>query len=311
MTVGPSTDVKIKHFCWPFLEVNCTVFIAMPKSYHRIRKPHSSGQFALFITVATLGFGVLCRADDITTNDIVAIPQHVTGSGNGTLDLRMFTFSGSEIQNTSGSFNGDNGNNTLPQGGGADTLSFAESYITTAGKLKSFYNLNFAPNSIHEIVLFLDLNETGGGIPTNSLDRLNIILNPASVQGNPNPLGGDVSSASQAAIDQVFSGGVRISKLNPEPADNLPVNSQGAGFADYAIFTGIDPFSLNDSDVLLFNISMSSLNNGAEEIFLSGLYAPTDLLVPEPGAASLVALGVIGIAALRRKNAVRRSAPRV
>src|SRR4051812_33836504 len=50
-------------------------------------------------------------------------PQHVTGSGNGTLDLRLFTFSGSEIQNSSGSFNGDNGDNTLPQGGGADTTA--------------------------------------------------------------------------------------------------------------------------------------------------------------------------------------------
>src|SRR5438876_751377 len=99
------------------------------------------------------------HAADITTSDIVPIPQHLTGSGNGTLDLRMFTFSGSEIQNTAGSFNGDNGNNNLPQGGGADILTFAQSYVTTAGKLKDYYNLNFAPGSIHELVLYLDLNE--------------------------------------------------------------------------------------------------------------------------------------------------------
>lgn len=233
----------------------------------------------------------------IQTADIVAIPQHVTGSGNGTLDLRMGTFSGSEIQNTAGTFNGDNGNNTLPQGGGEDISWFVESYVITAGELKALYNLNFAPGSIDEIVVFVDLNETGGGIPNNTLAEFDVVLNPTSIQGNPDPLG-DVSSAEQAAIDQIYTGGTKIAYLNPEPAANLPVNSQGAGFADYAIFTGIDPFALNDADVLLFNISMDLLNNGAEEIFLSGEFAGTD--VPDP--ATIALLGVGALAFLRRRR---------
>jgi hypothetical protein len=245
------------------------------------------------------------QADMITSSDIVAIPQHVTGSGNGTLDLRMFTFSGSEIQNSAGTFNGDNGNNTLPQGGGADTMSFDESYVTTGAKLKAYYDLNFAPTgSVHELLLFLDLNETGGGVPTNTLGKLDIVLNPTSIQGSPNPIGGDVSSSTQAAINQVYSGGLTIANLNPQPANNLPVNSQGAGFADYAIFTGIDPYSLNDNDVLLFNISMSHLNNGAEEIFLSGAFAPSDIIpipVPEPSSVVLVSLGLLGFLVIRRR----------
>jgi len=164
------------------------------------------------------------HASPIQTADIVAIPQHLTGSGNGTLDLRMFTFSGSEIKNKEGSFDGDNGNNTLPQGGGADTSSFAESYVTTAGELKAYYNLNFPPGSIHEIVLFLDLNETGGGAPNNTLAKLDVILNPTSIQGSPNPIG-DVTSDAQAAINQVYTGGTMIANLNPQPAANLPVNN--------------------------------------------------------------------------------------
>jgi hypothetical protein len=243
-------------------------------------------------------------ADDITTSDIVPIPQHLTGSGNGTLDLRLFTFSGSEIQNSSGLFNGDNGNNVLPQGGGADTLSFGESYVTTAGKLKSYYNLNFLPGSIHEIALFLDLNETGAGEPNNTLAKLDIVINPATIQGNPNPVGGDVSSAGQAGIKQIYTGGTTIANLNPQPANNLPVNSQGAGFADYAIFTGIDPFALNDNDVLLFNLSMNTLNNGAEEIFLSGTYSPVDVLLPEPGSFALLAVGGVVLALRRRREKI-------
>jgi len=226
----------------------------------------------------------------IETADIMAIPAGVTGSGNGTLDLRMFTFSGSEITNVAEDFNGDNGNNTLPNSGGDDTNGFVESYVTTAGELKAFYILNFPPDSVHEIMLCLDLNETGGGMPNNTLAKLDIVLNPTSIQGNPDPLG-DVLGVGQAAIDQVYTGGTIIANLDPEPAANLPVNSQGAGFADYAIFTGINPFDLNDSDVLLFNISMNTLNNGAEEIFLSGDYAPSD--VPEPATLGLLVLGAI------------------
>jgi hypothetical protein len=248
--------------------------------------------FGVFIAVILL-CGSNAQAVLIQTADIVAIPSGVTGSGNGTLDLRMFTFSGSEIQNTAESFNGDNGNNTLPQGGGAS--GFVESYATTAGELKAYYNLNFGTGSINEIVLFLDLNETGTtGELTNSLAKLDVVKNPGSI--TPDPLG-DVLSSEQAAINQVYTGGTTIANLSPQPADNLPVNAQGAGFADYAIFTGIDPFSLNDNDVLLFNISMSTLNNGAEEIFLSGLYAPSD--IPEPATMALMALGGL---LLRRKK---------
>ena len=234
-------------------------------------------------------------ASIIQTADIVAIPEHVTGSGNGTLDLRMFTFSGSEIPNTAGLFNGDNGNNALPQGGGADTSLFAESYVTTAGELKAYYDLNFPPGSIHEIVLILDLNEVE--TLNNTLAKLDVVLNPTSIQGEPNPLG-DVSSAAQAGINQVYIGGTTIAYLDPQPAANLPVNNQGAGFADYAIFTCIDPFGLNDSDVLLFNVSMSLLSDGAEDIFLSGTYAPSD--VPEPATLSLLAIG--GLALIRRRR---------
>jgi hypothetical protein len=266
-------------------------------------------RFWVSIAVAWLAVGAgLVTADAasvITTDDIMAIPSQVSGSGNGTLDLRLFTFSGSEVQNTAGLFDGDNGNNALPNTNATkDLSSFVESYVTTAGELKTYYALNFPAASVHQIVLFLDLNETRDGATDNVIERLDIVLNPLSIQGDPDPFD-DVSSDTQADIDQVYTGGSLLAYLLPQPAQSIPLNNQGAGFADYAIFTGVDPFALADDDVLLFNVSMSALSNGAEEIFLSGTYAARDVTVvpavPALPAGLALLVGVGGLAVVRRR----------
>ena len=290
--------------------LGCTVCRARQERMGRIASKKEAIEMTTFhkrlplaaVVLLAAAMGIVAgpvHASPIETSDIMPMPQQVTGSGNGTLDLRMFTFSGSEIGNTAGSFNGDNGNNDLPQGGGADTSSFAESYVTTGRELKAFYDLNFANGLVDEIVIMLDLNETGGGTLNNTLVKLDIILNPATIQGNPDA-SGDVSSDEQADINQVYTGGTTVAYLDPEPADNLPLNNQGAGFADYAIFTGVDPFGLNDNDVVLFNVSISTLNNGAEEIFLSGIYEGRSL--PEPAALAMLAVGGLALIHRRRKR---------
>ncbi|MEE8164010.1 MAG: PEP-CTERM sorting domain-containing protein, partial [Myxococcota bacterium] len=66
------------------------------------------------------------------------------------------------------------------------------------------------------------------------------------------------------------------------------------------------PFVLDASDVLLFNFSMSTLNNGAEEFFLSGEFAGSDVPgvppIPEPGTAPLLGLGLLALASRQRRN---------
>ena len=260
-------------------------------------------RYALAV-LAVGGFSSTLFADVITVDDISSIDTNTIGSGNGTLDLRLLTFSGSEIQNAASGFDFDNGNNDLPQGSGADISFFDESYFTSAGELKDFYELNFPDgiggSTIDELVVFLDLNETGATAQANNLlTRLDIFLNPDSVNGGLDPVANDLTSNQQAGIDQISTGGALIANLD-SPV-NLPVLFQGAGFADYAIFTGINVFDLDDSDTLLFDISFENLNNGAEEIFLSGEFAGLDIVqVPEPGSFSIV--GLLGLALVARRS---------
>ncbi|MGI9456210.1 MAG: hypothetical protein ACR2NU_06575 [Aeoliella sp.] len=253
------------------------------------------------VTFLCAVFVAQCRADLIGASDVVPVPLGTIGSGNGTLDLRMMTFSGSEIGNSSGGFNGDNGNSTLPNSNSTD--SFAESYVTTAGEIQAYYQLNFPSahvngTDINELVIFLDVNEqaSGGEGTNNFIDKLDIVLNPATIQGSPVP-SGDVLGAEQAAINQIHTtDGGTLTLANLTAPISVDTFAQGAGFPDYAIFTGIDPFSLSGTDVLLFNVSMSGLSNGAEEVYLDGKFAGVNVTAAIPEASQVVFFGLLTLA---------------
>ena len=111
-----------------------------------------------------------------------------------------------------------------------------------------------------------------------------------------NPLGTDISSPLQNQTDAGYTGGTTIAQLDGPKI--LDVANQGAGWGDYGILTGIDPFdaAFSDDTRILFHWESSGHSSGDETIFLSGEYA-----VPEPSMFVFLGLGALGLIFRRKK----------
>jgi len=216
----------------------------------------------------------------ITDADIYAVTGNETQSGNGTLDLILFTESAGGSLNHYDGFDADDANTAMP-GGGVTTAD--ESYITSIGELRDFYDFTFGPGIIQEVVLFVDLNQTTGSPPL-ALETLDILIDYGAFgDSRDSPWTTDITSTTQNSTGSGYTGGTMLASL--DSTKNLALNEQGAGWGDYMICTGINPYDAgfsNDTRIL-FNWASSNHDDGGETIFLSGI-------VPEPSTAMLLAV---------------------
>ncbi len=266
--------------------------------------------FSVGLIIAFVGFlafaASVAEAGVITDLDIVPIPPRMVKSGHGHLDLIMFTYaSGVGVtENAAMGFDGDDSNTDMPSG---RVSSVSESYITSIGEIRDFYELNFPDGQggsrIGEIVLFVDLSETGNANDI-KLDTLKIVVDydyfPSPDDRN-DPLNNDIASDLQNSTGSGFTGGTVLAGLDASPK-TLMVSNLGSGFADQIIFTGINPFdkSFADSSRILFFWESSDHDGGGDEVFLSGSYRGGD--IPEPATMTMLSLAAMVMLARRRRK---------
>ena len=243
----------------------------------------------------------------ITDDDFLTLGDNQIGSGNGTLDYVFFLEAGGGgiADNTKPAitFDGDDANTDMPTGGPTDTAQ--ESFVTSIGEIRDFYELNFPDgmggSTVVEIALFVDLNQTGSN-PDLLLNNLLVVADYFDGSGVPfgddrdDPWTYDVSPALQNMTGTDFTGTVLSILGAPK---TLALNEQGAGFGDYAIALGINPFNpaFSDDTRLLVFWDSELHTDGGETIFLSGSYA----IIPEP--TTMVLIGLSGLLlVIRRKR---------
>jgi hypothetical protein len=235
------------------------------------------------------------------------------GTGLGNYNIILYEQGGGGQTNASGTVNVDNSDTASPTG--SITQSNSLFWYTSAGDLQAFYSQQFpGPNPINNIVLFLDINEQGGIGNTIDIITLNIIQNPTTVTPDPgNPAISDIQSSAQNAITG-FTGGTLLASLGVSPITLTQMNV-GGGQDDWAIFTGIDPFSLPSSTRLLFQLVIGDIDNGGEVVSLSGEFrgcepncpTTTATSIPEPSSMFLLGSGLIVLAKVGRRKRDKES----
>jgi hypothetical protein len=253
----------------------------------------------LALVMFVLAVPIVAQADEIITDfdaddrDIIPTTGNEVQSGNGLLDFYLFDGATSLEENQCDGFDGDDSNTEMPGGGETTTL---ESYITSMGELQLFYDLCFPGESVTDIAIYLDLNEEGSDAHI-YLDALTVVVGYDPIYGDlrDDPASGDIDSETQNLTNNNYSGGVDVAWLDSSSPVLLPVNEQGAGWADYAIVLGINPYDYSPDTRVLIHWQSHDHTDGSDTIFISGEY-----WIPEPGSLSLLLCGSLALMRRRR-----------
>jgi hypothetical protein len=236
---------------------------------------------------AAFGFATMrsASADPIENGlyDFYSLNPAPKGSGLGNYNVILFENApaGSENASQDLTVNVDDSNTLLPTGGN-DVSSLSLFWMTSVADLRAFYEQQFS-SPINNIVLFLDLNESGNAANSSiTIDTLTIYQN-ATTNNGLIPIGNDLPSDQQQLITSQ-SGGTILRQLTSSQL--LGQISTGQGIDDWSIFTYIDPYALPSNATLLFNLQLSQLNSGSEVLSISGTFSACDITPEGCGTTS-------------------------
>jgi len=193
------------------------------------------------------------------------------GSGLGNYNVILYENASGGSGNSGGTVNVDNSNTLLPTG--STSSSGTLYWMTTVADLQAFYLQQFPNTPINNIVLFLDINETGNGSNPITVSNLTIYKN-ATTTPSLDPTG-DLTSAQQQSITSFSNASIlkQLSNIGP----SLDQQQTGQGADDWAIFTFINPFALLPTDTLLFQLALNDLSAGGEVLAISGTFSACDI----------------------------------
>jgi len=238
------------------------------------------------------------------------LPGFDVNTGTGGLDVIVYTGAGGANNVNVGAGNAFSFPDPLDAPGGG-TSTFSGVWGPTndpvgtgpiaVSTLLDYLHATFGPN-INTPVFNFDMNQTGNDADLDVVGQV-IIRNSSNVV------------IASWAFDNLTNGvfdptawvlsPATITAPNPAPPFELETvdNNQGSGKLDFIVYAPTMNLALYNAagNTIEFDFRMQLLNNGFEELFLTGQFAPAGT-VPEPGTMLLMGVGALGAAFMRRRN---------
>ncbi|HRZ39510.1 MAG TPA: PEP-CTERM sorting domain-containing protein [Candidatus Omnitrophota bacterium] len=226
-------------------------------------------------------------------------------TGTGGLDLLIYT--------------GANGANNVDVGFGASTLDFPDPLEAPAGGPGTFSGTwgatgTYSPVTVDNVLAYLRTFDPNNSIPVFTFDMNETGASPdLFVTGHvqivdPNNGNSVVKAWAFDNIDNdafdpaawvLAAGEVPL----PAPYDDVDHN-KGSGKLDFIALAPTMDLSLYEGQGYNFvaTFNLSGIDNGFEELFLTGAFAPGRNVVPEPASMVLFGTGLVGFLGLRKKK---------